>query len=336
MVFILGTQEVIGLMSESLIVLDERFSTTRRISDSSREIETDPSDKFSTALFLSENKTRKGEGGLRLKGCFKINDSSQPLVSIVTVVFNGEKHIEQTIQSVINQDYSNVEYIIIDGGSTDATLSIVRKYESKIDYWVSEPDGGISDAFNKGIELCQGEWIGIINADDWYQPNAFTLLDFMSNVGVLYGDMQNWRGSSKGLVHISSHKDMYRTMSINHPSVFVRKSVYKQYGVFDTSFKLAMDYELLIRFLTNGVAFKSTNEVLTNFRDGGASDEGQLSALKEVRNVKVRYNVASSFICYFQYFLASNKARLASIIRRLGMEKALDLYSRYFSRYKQR
>ncbi len=326
----------VGLMNKSFTILDKEFSTTRRVFNSPKKIENNVSDEFPTSLFLSENINRKGEGGLRHKGHFKVNDASEPLISIITVVFNGESHIEQTIQSVINQNYNNVEYIIIDGGSTDETLSIIKKYESKIDYWVSEADSGISDAFNKGISLCQGEWVGIINADDWYQPDALTLLDFNNDAGVLHGNMQNWRGNDKGLVHISTHKDMYRTMSIVHPSVFVRKSVYKQYGFFDPDFKLAMDYELLIRFLSKGVFFVSISEVITNFRDGGASDKGQIGALREVRVAKLRYNIASGVICYLQYFLASNKARLSSIIRRSGMERFLDLYSRYISRYKQR
>jgi cellulose synthase/poly-beta-1,6-N-acetylglucosamine synthase-like glycosyltransferase len=111
------------------------------------------------------------KGGLRTKGYFKrsydeasgLSDNSPlPLVTIITVVFNGEKYLEQTIQSVINQAYDNVEYIVIDGGSTDGTVDIIRKYENQIDYWVSEPDGGLYHAINKGITLCMGRLVGII------------------------------------------------------------------------------------------------------------------------------------------------------------------------------
>jgi len=98
-------------------------------------------------LFLSEGENRKGEGGQRTKGHFKKSYEKKPLISVITVVFNGEKYLEETITSVINQTYENVEYIIIDGGSTDGTLDIIKRYEDKIDYWVSEKDNGIYDDY---------------------------------------------------------------------------------------------------------------------------------------------------------------------------------------------
>jgi len=127
---------------------------------------------FESILPPSEKEVKKVEGGLRTQGIYKKSSKSRPLVSIVTVVYNGEKYLEQTIRSVINQRYDNIEYIIIDGGSTDGTLDIVEKHEKMIDYWISEPDEGIFDAMNKGIKICRGELIGLINADDYYAPNA--------------------------------------------------------------------------------------------------------------------------------------------------------------------
>ena len=104
--------------------------------------------------------------------------SVRPLVSVVTVVFNGEKYLEETIQSVINQTYDNVEYTLIDGGSTDGTVDIIRKYEDKIAYWISEPDNGIFDAMNKGADKATGEYIYYLNAGDvFYSRN--TLFDIM-------------------------------------------------------------------------------------------------------------------------------------------------------------
>ncbi|MEA1893278.1 MAG: glycosyltransferase [Campylobacterota bacterium] len=101
----------------------------------------------------------------------KMATKDKPLISIVTVVFNGEKHLEQTIQSVVNQTYKNIEYIIIDGGSTDGTVDIIKKYEDKISYWVSEKDSGIYDAMNKGIDVANGEWINFMNAGDIFFDN---------------------------------------------------------------------------------------------------------------------------------------------------------------------
>ena len=163
--------------------LNPNFSTTRLVTREKPIIEKNPSSKVQSVLFLPPNPERKGEGGLRTKGYFKrsydeVNNlshqSTLPLVTIITVVFKGEKHLEQTIQSVVNQTYNNVEYIIIDGGSTDGTLDILLKNEERIDYWVSEPDEGIYDAMNKGIIISRGDLLLFLNCGD-YLCNQFVV-----------------------------------------------------------------------------------------------------------------------------------------------------------------
>ena len=117
---------------------------------------------------------------------------NNPLVSIITVVYNGEKHIEQTINSVLNQTYSNIEYIIIDGDSTDNTLNIIKKYEDKIAHFISEKDSGIYNAMNKGLALTKGEIISILNADDYYFENTLQqVVDIFSTSqsDIVYGNM---------------------------------------------------------------------------------------------------------------------------------------------------
>ena len=122
------------------------------------------------------NQKRYGEGGLRLSNNLKQKEENKPLISIITVVKNNEKYLEQTIKSVLSQEYKNFEYIIIDGGSTDKTISIIKKFSNEIDYWLSENDHGIYDAFNKGMQLAKGDFIGIVNSDDTLERNALSIL----------------------------------------------------------------------------------------------------------------------------------------------------------------
>lgn len=127
-------------------------------------------------LLLPNNDKKKVEGGLRTKGYLKESHPDKPLISIVTAVFNGEKFLEETIQSVLSQSYSNIEYIIIDGNSTDGTVDIIKKYESKISYWISERDKGMYDAINKGFKKASGDIFAYINADDLYECNTCELV----------------------------------------------------------------------------------------------------------------------------------------------------------------
>ena len=138
-------------------------------------------------------------GGLRSSGITKKSTDEKPLISVVTVVYNGEATLEQTILSVVSQTYENVEYIIVDGGSKDGTIDIIKKYECKIDYWQSEPDRGIYDAMNKGIGLAIGEWIYIIGADDFFvDENVINELSdlFIGSYDVISGTV--WAVNSKG------------------------------------------------------------------------------------------------------------------------------------------
>ena len=125
-------------------------------------------------------------GGRWTKGFFKINEKIKPLITIITVTLNSQKHLEETLISIFNQNYKNFELIIIDGKSNDKTLSIIKKYEHKIDYWMSEKDKGIYDAFNKGMNLARGQYIGIVNSDDLLNKNALTLLIkyIKKNIGI--------------------------------------------------------------------------------------------------------------------------------------------------------
>jgi glycosyltransferase involved in cell wall biosynthesis len=214
-----------------------------------------------------------------------------PKVSIITVCYNSVQTIEQTIQSVVNQTYRNIEYIIIDGGSTDGTVDLIRQYDSHLSYWVSESDKGIYDAMNKGIRKAKGDIIGIINSDDWYEPNAVSfcvhsLLENSSYDGVC-GNLIFYQESSKLVMRehycsIPGLDALKKRMTIAHPTVFVRKDFYKKYGLFDTCFKIAADYDLLLRASMLGAKIGYIPHTLVNFRLGGISSQCSFRSVIDV------------------------------------------------------
>lgn len=170
---------------------------------------------------------------------------NSPLITIITVSYNVKNTIEQTILSVINQNFSDFEYIIIDGGSTDGTVEIIKQYEDKITLWVSERDEGIYDAMNKGVKLAKAKWINFMNAGDtFYDLNVFTSVfweDRMSDV--IYGDNMLCYDWGKILLAPDDLRNMNEHMTFGHQTVFMIKELLVKYP-FDCSFKIAADYNL--------------------------------------------------------------------------------------------
>ena len=238
-----------------------------------------PENKFETILFFSEGENRKGEGGLRTKGYFRKSYEDKPLISIITVVFNGEKYLEETIKSVINQSYDNVEYIIIDGGSSDGTLDIIKKYEDEIDYWVSEKDGGIYDAMNKGLKLSTGEVIGIINADDWYVDDAIEKsIELLQKSGRDYS-VGNIKKVPSNIISkpINPLVDtmIYSGMMYPHIGAFIKADVYKKIGLFDTKYRIAADFDMALRIHMQNFKAVAIDKTIAIFSDGGISSDTQ-------------------------------------------------------------
>jgi glycosyltransferase involved in cell wall biosynthesis len=230
------------------------------------------------------------EGGQRVKGLEKESFKNTPLISIITVVYNGEEFLEGTIQSVINQDYKNIEYIIIDGGSTDGTIDIIKKYESQIDCWVSESDHGIYDAMNKGVKLSTGSIVGIINADDYYSPNIFNYVvnSFEDlNIDIVHGDMNRIDRETGSFLckRIGKEWKLLYSMSINHPATFVRKVLYNEM-LYSTSFKIAADYDYFLHAKLKDKKFCYISKVLVLMRDGGVSKFASELTFKETKRVR--------------------------------------------------
>ena len=213
------------------------------------------------------------QGGLRLKNTKKKNS----LFSLVTVVKDNEKFLEETIKSVLNQSFKDFEYIIIDGNSDDNTLNIIKRYEEQIDYWLSQKDNGIYDAFNKGVNLCRGEYIGIINSDDVYTKDALKIIyKYIKN----YPEKDFIFGSVKkhwGILHgFKPEKIRYSWgfYTSHSTGFFIKRNSAKKNGPYNTKYKFHADYDYFYRMIVkNKMTGISTNkdEVTGIFRRGGFS-----------------------------------------------------------------
>lgn len=261
---------------------------------------------------------------------------NMPLVSVITVVYNGEKYIEDVIRSVLNQTYNNIEYIIIDGGSSDNTISIIKRYEHQISFWVSETDKGISDAFNKGITKATGEIIGIINSDDWYEKDAVEkVVANSNNADVIYGDMQLWKNNKKDFIVRGDHHFLTREMTVNHPTVFVRKECYNRLGLFDIQYKLAMDYDLMLRFAVNKCRFRYVPEVLSNMRWEGVSDINWLTGCRETLQIKNKYLPKRKILNYLYFCKHVFAITLSKLIRKTRTEFLIKTYRSRYAKVKK-
>lgn len=213
------------------------------------------------------------------------------LISIITVSYNAALTIEYALNSVVNQTYPFIEYLVIDGNSTDSTISIIEKYKNKISYFISEPDGGIYDAMNKGIKKATGEIIGFLNADDYY-ANNYVIEKIMSifrtyNVLSCYGDLSYVKNheNEKIVRYWKSspfHPGKFRSGWMPpHPTFFVKKDVYEKYGYFNTDLKIAADYEIMLRLLEKHlISSHYIPEQLVKMRVGGVSNRRIMNILK--------------------------------------------------------
>ena len=218
-------------------------------------------------------------------------------VSIITAVYNGSETIEDCIKSVVRQTYSKVEHVIIDGGSSDGTLDIMKKYNDRISKWISEPDNGIYDAMNKGIKNATGDIIGILNSDDIY-TNEFVIENVAEiisayNVDSCYGDLVyvERKNTDKIIRYWKAgnfYKDRFKKGWMPpHPTFFVKKSIYEKYGFLNLDFPLAADYEIMLRLLyKHNISTAYIPKLLVKMRSGGTSNPGIYTIKAIVENYK--------------------------------------------------
>lgn len=204
-------------------------------------------------------------------------------ISIVTVTYNSSATVEETIQSVLAQDYPDKEYILVDGLSTDATCSIIKKYESQIARWVSEKDKGIYDAINKGIMMATGEVVAVLNSDDVYAGKSVlsAVMNRFITTGcdAVYGDLVYVKRDNLNAITRTWISGKYREGFFlkgwmpPHPAFFVKKDCYNRFGVFRTGFKTSADYELMLRFIhKHKISLEYLPEILVKMRLGGQSN----------------------------------------------------------------
>jgi glycosyltransferase involved in cell wall biosynthesis len=258
---------------------------------------------------------------------------SAPLISVITVVYNGQQYLAQTIQSIMAQSYKNIEYIIIDGGSTDGTVDIIRKYEKHISKWISEPDKGLYDAMNKGIQMASGDYIGIVNADDYYEPNTVELivneLGKGNTADVFFGDLFFISPYFPKKVLLDDYKgqNLEQSLTIWHPTVFVKRICYQTYGGFDLQYRIAADYDLLLRYKRAGLHFHYINAPLSNFRIDGLSSYN-------IKAVHEKYKYQKKGLGFVREILKLYLQR--SLLKVLGQKKYQQFRYKYlFSKYKK-
>jgi len=262
--------------------------------------------------------------------------SGDPLVSIITITFNSAQTLEQTICSVLNQTYDPIEHIIIDGGSTDGTLDVIKQYDKQVASWISEPDRGISDAFNKGIGASSGEIIGILNSDDWYEEDAVACaVEAMRNTDadIVYGMLCTWDGDVKSEEVSADHELLEREMSMNHPAVFATRAAYEKVGLYRTDFRYAMDYEWLLRAKKAGLKFSAVEKCLANMRLDGISNINWREPLKEearARNL-VNPSIMNSIFCRYKII----KGFIRRFFEKIGLRFIVRLFHAYLSSVKK-
>jgi glycosyltransferase involved in cell wall biosynthesis len=253
------------------------------------------------------------------------SEETKPIFSVITVVRNGAETIPHTIESVFIQDFSNFEYILVDGLSTDGTREYVSKISSSRLKFVSERDHGIYDAMNKGIALSSGEWITLINADDALIPNVLTdvskIIHENPDVEIIYGGLRDM--DSNEVIQGISHLELPYRM-IFHPGAFVKKSLYEKIGMFDTTYKVAGDYDFMLRAYNSKANFFDAGFPLALYRGAGYSSNFWKLGIWESQMIRSRNGHLSYFNAVFGFITVVLKTYIRKIslsIRALSISR---------------
>lgn len=270
---------------------------------------------------------RIAEGGLRLKGQYKHNLPGKPLVSIITVCWNSDATIRQTIDSVMAQTYDNVEFIVVDGKSSDRTVDILAEYEDRIDYYVSESDKGLYYAMNKGIELSAGKFILILNSDDWYREDCVEVLQkAQQRTGADHvSALTQYVDGDGKLLHVMRSvplDDGVRIrMPLRHETMYVPARIYDEMGGYNENYRIIADFRLTVKMFETGYSHYEVQEPLLYFRNTGCSSESNLGALFAERE-----NILSELFPY----LMTSEVKLLAEFGKITQDQLLAMYNKYY------
>jgi glycosyltransferase involved in cell wall biosynthesis len=260
-------------------------------------------------------------------------------ISIITVALNSAKHIGKAIESVLAQDDGMLQYIVIDGASTDDTVAVVERYRPRLGnrlVVVSEKDSGLYDAMNKGIARATGDVIGILNSDDQYLPGAIEAVKATlrtHDVDIVYGDVEV-NGPDGPRLYKGSLNGIREIMSIPHPGCFVTRAAYQRWGVFDTRYRFHADYDLLLRCYLGGARFAPMNRLVARFETGGLSSGSFEKRRREHYDIH-RRQVGRAHALWVQAKIQSGVA-LSKARRTLGTALlGADRYERVRLRWRQ-
>jgi len=257
--------------------------------------------------------------------------------TVLTPTFNSRRTLWSAAASVLSQGVEDLEYIIVDGQSTDGTqeeIQAIASSDSRV-RWISEPDEGIADAFNKGLAMATGDWIGILNSDDRYTPDALSevarVVKETPGAQVVHGDMLRLDRQGKPLFVLAPpplERSIWRQMPLNHPTTFVARDVYRRYGGFDATLHYAMDYDLVLRLYREGCRFVYLPVVLAEMAYGGASDERFWACAREASRVAIRHG-SPPLKAYLHLAQNGVKGTVKQLLRRAGLAGWLRCHPRF-------
>jgi glycosyltransferase involved in cell wall biosynthesis len=262
------------------------------------------------------------QAGGRRSAVKRQSDPQRPLVTVITIVRNGKETLPKTIMSVLSQSYPNIEYVVVDGASTDGTLDVIKQFDDKIDLWISEPDSGTSDAFNKAISMAQGDFMFGLSSDDWIDPDYVetavqTLL--RSDADFVFGNMAMYKNGDLVGVYTSDKDYVKSLMSgnprFNFPTRVIKRECFQKLGLLDTTYRIINDYEWTLRLHLHGGKGSYNSSLLIHRRVGGFGESHPVRSVLEHLRLSRQHGLpmTKAVAAHLYYFVRIGMGHLAKL-----------------------